>query len=352
MNYLENIEDLAAHFMRWETIVAIGVALAVYVGLIFARAFLRRFLRQQVGKRDSVWLYVLLEAVANLKKWSFAVAAVFVGVQMFELSPFLSNTAETAFIIALVVQVAMILASALDDVLMTQFDIEGDETRRSALSILSRIGTAVVWALAFLFALSNLGIDTTSLIAGLGVGGIAVALALQGILSDLLSAFTVFFDKPFEVGDFIGFKGEFGTVKSIGIMTTRIELLSGEELVVTNQDLTTNMVENLTRLQERRVSFTIGTVYELSADTVAEIPTLIREIIESREHVRFGRAHFKGFGDSALLFEIVYFVEIPEHERFMDIQQEINVGIMRMFEQKGVALAYPTQTVYVKGEAS
>lgn len=349
MTYIDRIREFFVQTVGWgEIAAALLVAVLTYGALIVVLHIFHRAIRKQGERRDSVWLYVLQEAITRIKKWSLAVVAVYAGVQMLEVSSFLARAADIALLITLVIQGALVLAATLDDVLMIQFGREGDETRRSALGIISRIGAGLIWALAFLFALSNLGVNTNSLIAGLGVGGIAIAFALQGILSDLLSAFTVFFDRPFEVGDFIGFQGKYGTVKRVGIMTTRIELMSGEELVVTNQDLTTNMLENYTRLEERRVEFTFGTVYELSAETVASIPETVRDIIEPIENTRFGRTHFKEFGDHALIFEVVYFVKVPDYEVYMEIQQKINLEIMRRFEERGITLAYPTQTIHLK----
>ena len=196
--------------------------------------------------------------------------------------------------------------------------------------------------------LSNLGINVTSLVAGLGVGGIAIAFALQNILNDLFSSFAIYFDKPFVVGDFIKIGEHAGTVEKVGIKTTRIRSTTGEELIISNRELTSARVQNFKRLNERRSIFTIGVVYETTAEKLRRIPSIIQTIIESQSLNRFDRVHFKTFGDFSLNFEVSYYVQTTDYKKFMDTQEIVNLKIVEAFEKEGISMAYPTQTIYLE----
>lgn len=210
----------------------------------------------------------------------------------------------------------------------------------------------VIWLIGFVFLIDNLGYDITTLIAGLGIGGIAIALAAQTILGDLFSYFVIFFDKPFEIGDFIIVEDKMGHIEHVGIKTTRIRSLSGEQLVCSNTYLTNARVHNYKRMNERRALFQLGVVYGTPAALLQKIPVMIREIIESTEHTRFDRAHFKNFGDFSLNFEVVYFVTLPDMGVYMDVQQKINLRIVEAFESHGIEFAFPTQTLHIQRASS
>jgi small-conductance mechanosensitive channel len=203
----------------------------------------------------------------------------------------------------------------------------------------------IIWSAGILFLIDNLGYDITTIIAGLGIGGIAVALAAQTILGDLFSYFVIFFDKPFEIGDFIIIDDKMGTVEYVGIKTTRIRTLSGEQLICSNTDLTNSRVHNYKRMQERRVVFEFGIVYNTPAAKIKLIPQMVKHIIESVEYTRFDRAHFKSFGDFSLNYEVVFYVLSADYNTYMDIQQAINIKLFELFEKEEIAFAFPTQTV-------
>ncbi|HEY9514449.1 MAG TPA: mechanosensitive ion channel family protein [Gemmatimonadaceae bacterium] len=215
----------------------------------------------------------------------------------------------------------------------------------TAMAFMARL---VLWAVMFLLLLDNFGLQVTTLIAALGVTGIAAALAAQSVLGDLFAAISIYLDKPFEVGDSIAFDGFSGSIRSVGLRSTRINSLGGEELVVSNSDLLRSRIRNYKRMRERRIAFQIGVVYGLSRELVGEIPGLIRSAIEEQEQVRFDRSHFKGYGDSSLDFETVYYVLSPDYTVYMDVQQAINLGILRRFEERGIDFAFPTRTVIVE----
>ncbi|MBU2221022.1 MAG: mechanosensitive ion channel family protein, partial [Candidatus Omnitrophica bacterium] len=205
----------------------------------------------------------------------------------------------------------------------------------------------VIWGLAIVFFLDNLGFKITAVIAGLGIGGVAVALAAQAVLGDLFSYFAILFDRPFEIGDFIIIGDHLGTVENIGIKTTRIRSLSGEQLIFSNTDLTNSRVRNYKRMEKRRVVFKLGVTYQTTSKQVKAIPKIIENIIKNVGDTIFDRAHFLSYGDFALIFEIVYYVLGSDYNKYMDIQQEINFAIKEKFEAEHIDFAYPTQTLYV-----
>ena len=225
-----------------------------------------------------------------------------------------------------------------------------DPATTSAFGVISFFAKLVLWLIILLLTLDNLGIQITPLIAGLGVGGIAVALAVQNILSDVFNSVSILLDKPFEVGDFIIVGDYLGSVELIGVKTTRIRSLSGEQIIFSNSDLISSRVRNYKRMNERRIVFSFGVVYQTTADKLEAIPEMIRRIIEPLDHIRFDRAHFQTFGDSALVFEVVYYLLNSDYNFYMDIQQQINLAICRQFEKEGIEFAYPTQTLFVRRE--
>lgn len=225
---------------------------------------------------------------------------------------------------------------------------ERNEQREKQSKGILFIVQAVIWAVGLLFLIDNLGYDITTLIAGLGIGGIAIALAAQTILGDLFSYLVIFFDKPFEIGDFVIFEDKMGTVEYVGIKTTRIRTLSGEQLICSNSDLTKSRLHNYKRMQERRIVFSFGVEYSTPAIKLKTIPQLIKKIIETSDQTRFDRAHFKSFGNFSLDFEVVYFVLSADYNVYMDIQQTVNLKIFSLFEKEQIEFAFPTQTLFLR----
>jgi small-conductance mechanosensitive channel len=214
------------------------------------------------------------------------------------------------------------------------------------------IANLIIWMLGILFLIDNLGYSITTVLTGLGIGGIAIALASQAILGDLFSYFVIFFDKPFEIGDFIIVGKEMGTVEYTGIKTTRIRALSGEQIVMSNTDLTNSRVQNFKRLDIRRVVFYVRVAYETPAEKLKRIPLIIKQIIESQQKIQFDRAHIYEFGEFSLNIEIVYNVVSPDYNLYMDIQQAINIAIIEAFEKEDISFAYPTRKILLNGQAT
>jgi small-conductance mechanosensitive channel len=229
---------------------------------------------------------------------------------------------------------------------------EEDAGSATTLAALGFVAKLVLWSVVLLLALDNLGVNITGLIAGLGIGGIAVALALQNVLGDLFASLSIVLDKPFVIGDFIIVDEFLGTVEHIGLKTTRVRSLSGEQLVFSNADLLGSRIRNFKRMYERRVAFTVGVTYQTPAEKLPRISAILREVIEAQRDVRFDRAHFKEYGDFALIYEVVYYVTSPDYNKYMDIQQAVNFDIYGRFQQEGLDFAYPTQTLFVQGAIS
>ncbi|MFZ1520278.1 MAG: mechanosensitive ion channel family protein [Ignavibacteriaceae bacterium] len=226
------------------------------------------------------------------------------------------------------------------------------EQRQKQLKGIKVLVNILIWVIAGVFLLDNLGVEISAVVAGLGIGGIAVALAAQVILGDLFSYFVIFFDRPFTIGDFIIVDDKLGVIEYVGIKTTRIRALSGEQLIFSNTDLTNSRVHNYKKMERRRVVFKLGVVYQTSYEKLKLIPTLVREIIEKQEGASFDRGHFASYGDFSLNFEFVYYIEGSDYNKYMDIQQNINFEIFKSFENDKIEFAYPTQTIYVSKENS
>jgi small-conductance mechanosensitive channel len=223
-----------------------------------------------------------------------------------------------------------------------------EESLERSLDGILRVAKVIIWGLAIVFFFDNLGFEVSTVIAGLGIGGVAVALAAQAVLKDLFSYFSILFDRPFEIGDFIILDDYLGTIEHVGIKTTRVRSLGGEQLIFSNTDLTSSRLRNYKRMERRRVVFKLGVVYQTSYEKLKNIPDMIKKIIESVEKTEFDRAHFSSYGDFNLVFEVVYYVLSKDYNEYMDIQQEINLAIKKKFKEEEIEFAYPTQTLFVE----
>jgi small-conductance mechanosensitive channel len=332
------------------------VGAALVAGVFFALVTLRFVLQRRVAafadKTSTRLDNVVLAILKRTRRLTIFVVALYVG----SLAVVLPGQAERLFEIALTVslayQVAIWGSVFIDEWLSREFQAPPELAGRAgagygAIGFVARL---ILWAVILLMALDNLGINVTALVAGLGVGGIAIALAVQNILGDVFCSLSIILDKPFEIGDFIIVDDMMGTVERIGIKTTRLRSLSGEQLVFSNTDLVKGRVRNYKRMFERRIVFDFGVIYQTTPDQLELIPKIVREVVDGIEDCHLDRAHFKQFGASSLDFEVVYYVHKPDYNVYMDIQQAINLGIMRRLLAEGMEFAYPTQTLYVQHE--
>lgn len=253
-----------------------------------------------------------------------------------------------AILIVLITWYVIRLINTSVDAAFDAYAARRGETGTNRLKPLLSVINLIVWVIALVFLLDNMGMEISTIVTGLGIGGIAIALAAQALLGDLFSYFVIFFDRPFELGDFVIFEDILGTIEQIGIKTTRIRSLAGEQIVVANSLLTGAKLHNYKRMRERRLVFSFGVTYNTGAERLREIPELLRGIIGSEPQARFDRAHFKAYGASSLDFEMVYYVLSPDYTVYMDIQQRINLAIYEALGERGVDFAFPTRTVYLE----
>lgn len=329
-------------------LVALGIVIASMIGFeILKRVAVRRL--AAFAKTTSTDLDDLVVDLLQRIRFVFILGiSLFVGSLSLTLPEFAALLIRTAAVLVLLFQ-ASIWGNGLIGFWverMVKRRLPEDAASATTLAALGFVGKLILWSVTLLLALDNIGIDITALVAGLGVGGIAVALAVQSILGDLFASLSIVLDKPFVIGDFIIVDNYLGTVEHIGLKTTRIRSLSGEQVIFSNSDLLKSRVRNFKRMYERRVLFTLGVTYQTPAEKLAIIPSLIREIIEKQPQARFDRSHFKEYGDSALIFETVYHVLNSDYNVYMNIQQEINLTIYRRFQEEGIEFAYPTRTVF------
>jgi small-conductance mechanosensitive channel len=255
---------------------------------------------------------------------------------------------HTVMIIALLLQIGLWGAALVNFLLerYTRLQMEKDPSQPVNMHLVSLLSKFALWILLGLLILDNIpGVQVTSLITGLGIGGIAIALAVQNILTDLFASLSITLDKPFVIGDNIRVGDMTGTVEHIGLKSTRLRSLDGEQLVFSNNDLLNSRIQNLKRMQQRRIVFTIGVHAATPYEKLEAIPEMVQEIISAHENVTFERAHFTAFGDFALEFEVVYTVDVPDLQTYKDVQQSINLKLYKKFEGEGIVLPYPTQTI-------
>lgn len=329
-----------------------AIILGIFIVKIFKRFVLKR-IEKWIGDTENDIDDYVFESFDKFVIPIIYFSIIYAAVRTLNLSNYVSNAIEAAYVVILTYFSVRLISSlvllALRKYVRRQ---ENGEEKIKQLGGVMLIVNIVIWALGFVFLFDNLGYDVTAIITGLGIGGIAIALAAQNILGDLFNYFVIFFDRPFEIGDFLIIGDKNGVVEKIGIKTTRIRTLSGEELVFSNADLTNSRIHNYKKMQRRRIVFSVGVTYETPAEKLRQIPGVLKEIVESAEEglVDFDRAHFKEFGDSSLNFEIVYYINSTEYATYMDIQQDYNFQIYEKFEEMGVDIAFPTRTLYIRNE--
>lgn len=323
--------------------------LALYAGLILARRLLIGKLRPWVAKTGTDFDDFLVALIGGIRRFELAVVAFHMAARSLTLGGTLARVLHLVLVAVLSIRAGIMLQAVLRYALARAARqlYNGDAHVSAALRNVQFVFNAVIWAGALLFILDNLGVNITAAVAGLGIGGIAVAMAAQQILGDLFSSFVIYFDKPFKVGDFIIVGDMMGVVEHIGVKTTHVRSLWGELLVFGNSDLTSSRIRNFKQMQERRIVFSFGVVYQTPAEKVRAIPGLVREIFAGTDKARLDRVHFKSFGASSLDFEVVYYVLSGDYNLYMDIQQQVNFKLLERFEKEGVEFAYPTQTVFL-----
>jgi small-conductance mechanosensitive channel len=331
------------------------IALAVFLGVAFALFIfktmiihrLKSFFKNTKNDVDDLIIHI----ASNFGWPVYLVIAMYGALFLITVPAIVNRILFVASLIIVTYYVARALQTIISYVVskIEENRLEDEpEADTSILHVLGRLVKFLVWVLAFLLILSNLGYNVSTLLAGLGIGGLAIAFALQTIFADLFASISIYFDKPFQRGDYIVVGPDSGVVKHIGIKTTRIQTLQGEELVIANTELTTARVHNFKRMEERRVVFTLGLTYDTSNAKLNKVPKICESVIKKAEHAKFARAHFKSFGDFSLNYEIVYLMTSSDYDDYMNTQQEINLQIKKRFEKEKIDMAFPTQTVVVQ----
>ncbi len=337
----------------WEWIIEVGIAVGLFVLLEAVLGITRKWIERRSQKTAHRYDDYLMQVLRRTQSFAVLAAAVYLTLQFRGLWGGQidgQGTLQQLCLVLLFVQVGLWGMALLDEALTKALELAKftEAATETAMGVTRFFGMVAIWGIVVMLILSALGIQITPLLAGLGVGGVAVAFALQAILGDVFCSVAIVLDRPFEVGDFIIVGDYMGTVSHIGIKTTRLRALSGEQLIFANSDLIGSRIQNYKRMEERRVAFSFGVLYRTTADQLEQIPPMVKEVIEGVEQVRFDRAHFKSFGDSSLDFEVVYYVLSGNYNLYMDIQQQINLGIFRRLEELGVEMAFPSRSVYLE----
>ncbi len=322
---------------------------AIFLGSVaifkLVQAFLLSKLRRLAKKTETKTDDLFIQLLQAVKPYFYVVAALVVAGQFLYLSTKLSQALFTVLIVATLFQAISLAQLIIDFVAQKMLAKKKD---KAPVNLLKTVVIIIVWVIGGLLLLSNLGVDVTSLVAGLGIGGVAVALAVQNVLGDLLSSFSIYFDKPFEIGDFIVVGQDRGTVKEIGVKSTRIQSLQGEELIIPNQDLTSSRISNYKKMKTRRISFNLGVAYETPVEKLKKVPALIEEVFNKFPQAKFIRAHLQSLGDSTLIYQVVYEVESEKYNDYVEVEGSLNLALLERFTQEGIELPYPTQRVLTK----
>ncbi|HSJ30205.1 MAG TPA: mechanosensitive ion channel family protein [Longimicrobiales bacterium] len=328
-------------------LIAAGVALIVYAGTDVLRRLLIRQITALSTRTDNYADDLIADTLRRTKTYFLLFISLYAASRVLYLSDSLGTALRFVGVIVVVAQTAVWGTVVINTLVKRQMAqrVEEDAATATTINALGFVVRLAFYSILVLMGLDNLGFDVTALIAGLGIGGIAVALALQNVLGDLFASLSIVLDRPFVIGDFIIVDDLAGTVEYVGLKTTRVKSLSGEQLVFANSDLLGARVRNFKRMYERRIVFGLGVTYDTPRSKLEQIPRMIRDAVEGQENTRFDRAHFKEYGDFSLNFEVVYFVLVPEYNTYMDVQQSINFDIHRAFEAAGIEFAYPTQTI-------
>lgn len=335
-------------------VIAAGLFLGLSLVFWTVRMFVLVRLEVLAARSSAQFDDTVVAAIKSIRPWVYNLVAFYVALELYTLPTVLDQVVTGLLYFAFVwqgIQVARCFVRyAITNYLEKDEDGDGvvDPGSATMSNLVSLIAEVLLWAFGIIFVLSNIGVEVTSLVAGLGIGGIAIAFALQGILSDLFASFSIYFDKPFRIGDFVTVGEDAGTVEKIGIKSTRLRDRKGEELIISNAELTAARVHNFKRMDERRTVTQFGITYETPQERVREVNGIVERIMADINGARLDRTHFKSFGDSALIFEVVYYVETADYTEFMDRQQQFNFTLMERFAEVGIEFAYPTQTVYHK----
>lgn len=333
----------------YEYVLALLIFISTIVVLKIFQSIVLAKLKKMAEKTKTEFDDVLIKIFREIKPPFYFFIALYFGIKVLEFPDIVSKVINILFLIIIVYEIIRAFEKIVDFGVKKYVEkADGKQVMSpSMVKALKIILKIILWAIGLILVLGNLGIDVTSLIAGLGIGGIAIAFALQNILEDIFSSFSIYVDKPFRVGDYIVVGKDSGTVEKIGLKTSRLRTLSGEELVVSNKELTNARVQNFRKMESRRDSFTLGIVYDTPSEKLEKVPQIIEEIVSGFDNLEFVRCKFTEFGDSSLNFDVVYLVNSKDFDLFAEMKQKINFEIYKRFKRENIEFAYPTQTIFV-----
>ncbi len=328
-----------------------GMALTITALVFIILYLLKRILikkAKEIAKRTETDLDDFIVELIDSFGWPFYLAiAAYAGAQFVELTPLLLDIANKALVLFGVYYGSKVVVRSIEYGVKKYHEKHGEKD----LSVLEFIGNllkVVVWSVAFMLILQNWGFDITPLLAGASIGSLAIAFAVQNILGDIFASFSIYFDKPFKKGDFIVINGDSGTVEKIGLKSTRIRTLQGEELIVSNKELTEIRIHNYKRMRKRAVFFKFGVAYETPLKKLKKIHKIMEKIFDGIEEAELVRVHFREYGDYALIYEVMYYVNTNDYLTYLNVHQEINMKLKEYFEKEKIEFAYPTQKIYLK----
>lgn len=333
---------------HWSESAALAIALWMATWLL--KKITTSYLGRIAEKRHNATYETLSQLIERTKPLFLLVLSISLAIRPLTLPRGIENFVDKALVVVVVIQFgfwgAAFLRLWIEPALLRYmgFTAPGQGSTIAALSFLIRL---VFFALLTIWGLDNLGVNVSALVAGLGVGGVAVALATQNILGDLFASLSITLDQPFQVGDAVRVGTLSGTVERIGLKTTRMLGDNGEQLIFSNADLLASRIENLKRMKERRVVLRIGVTYETPSNKLRLIPDLLRKAVEKSEEVRFTYAHLAALGPSSVDFELVFWVLKPEKPLAMRHQEDILLGVIDAFKANQIEFAYPTQTIFM-----
>ena len=338
--------------MTWEVLLdeALWIQVAVVAAVALVSYWLLRTVLSLVIARFLVLAErserrltaVVAQMLTHTSRWLLLAFALVIGLKMADLPARWEVMLSHGWFIVLAVQAARWVDAGVR-LWMDSLAREGAMRNPVTTTLIGIMVRIVVWTTMLLSILANLGVNITALVASLGVGGIAIALAVQTLLSDVFASMSIGIDKPFEVGDFVVSGDVAGTIEHIGLKSTRIRALSGEQVVCSNADLLGRVVHNYKRMRTRRIVFRFGVAYDTSSAKARQVGQLVERIIGRLQEVKFDRAHLLAFEESQMTFEVVYIMQTADYNRYMDIQQEINLGLIDGLKELGVRFAFPTR---------
>lgn len=347
---MKTLHYLIDHNSLEQVFSALGLAIALLLVLMFVRRILVQRLHSMSQRTETIWDDILADVLTATKLPFMLWLSVMAGLTQIDVPASIDHLPYKAMMVLLILQTGIWASCATQSWVRKRLHASqeaGDGAAITNFGVIAFIVRFLIWIVTLLLLLDNLGVNITTLIASLGIGGVAVALALQNVLGDLFASLSIAIDKPFVVGDFIVVDDLAGTVKHVGLKTTRIQSLSGEELVISNNDLLKSRIRNYKRMAERRIVFGFGVTYDTSPTALEKLAGEVQRIIEAQPGTRFDRAHFKAFGASSLDFEVVYYMLEPDFASYMNTQQAVNLALLNYCHREGVRFAFPTQTVHI-----